>query len=48
MRPVEKKQSGDTIQLEDSSTHTISVIYNPYKSAKAVLIINIGRFCSYL
>ena len=47
MRPVEKKQSGDTIQLEDSSTHTISVIYNPYKSAKAVLIINIGRFCSY-
>ena len=38
MRPVEKKQSGDTIQLEDSSTHTISVIYNPYKVQRLYLL----------
>lgn len=47
MRPIEKKQPNDVLQLEDGSLHTISTIYNPYQSAKPVLIANIGKYCSY-
>lgn len=48
MRPVEKKNVGDTILLADNKTqHCIQAIYNPYQTAKPALTANLGHYCSY-
>lgn len=47
MRPVIKYNVGDSVVLNDVTTHVISEDYNPYQSAKPVLIANLGQYCSY-
>lgn len=48
MRPVDKKNAGDTILLADNKTqHPIQTTYNPYQTAKPALIANLGHYCSY-
>lgn len=51
MRPVVKKQPGETIPVTDNlgltSEHVIQTDYTPYGTAKGPLIANIGSYCSY-
>ena len=47
MRPVVKYNIGDTVALNDGTTHVVSEDYNPYQSAKSILIANLGQYCSY-
>ncbi len=47
MRPVNKLQPGDSVILEDGSTHVILDQYIPYQDAKDPLCANIGKYCSY-
>lgn len=51
MRPIEKKQAGDTVHYMDSHgqivEHVIKEDYPVYGDAKLPLIGNIDRYCSY-
>ena len=47
MRPVEKKDIGDTIVLEDGSTVNVQDTYCPHTKARDVLVANLGHYCSY-
>ena len=51
MRPVSKKKPGDEVEFITSMNrkiiHTIKEDYDPYGTAKAPLIANLGSFCSY-
>lgn len=47
MRPVVKYNVGESVSLCDGTTHVVSEDYNPYQSAKPVLIANLGKYCSY-
>lgn len=53
MRPVKKKNVGETINLFEgvgdipAITHIIQEEYNPYGSARKVLLANLGNYCSY-
>lgn len=51
MRPVEKKNVGETVSYVNSKnqtiTETIQEYYSPYNNAKMPLLGNLGWFCSY-
>lgn len=47
MRPVEKKNVGDSIVLEDSSAVVVCDEYRPHTAARPVLMANLGHYCSY-
>ena len=47
MRPVTKAGVGDLMTLGDGTQHIVAATYNPYQDAKAALVVNLGRFCSY-
>lgn len=47
MRPVTKKSVGESIKLKDGTLHTIQEDYNPYQDARPILLVNLGRYCSY-
>lgn len=51
MRPVEKKNPGDTVYYTDSNNHklehSVNYDYKEYGDAKLPLIGNIGQYCSY-
>lgn len=51
MRPVEKKNVGETVSYVNSKnqtiTETIQEYYSPYNNAKMPLLGNLGCFCSY-
>ena len=47
MRPVVKYNVGETLRLNDGSEHVVAEDYNPYRSAKPVLVANMGDYCSY-
>lgn len=47
MRPVTKAGVGDLMALGDGTQHIVAATYNPYQDAKAALVANLGRFCSY-
>lgn len=51
MRPVEKKNVGETVFYVNSKnqtiTETIQEYYSPYNNAKMPLLGNLGWFCSY-
>jgi len=47
MRPVNKKQIGESIALEDGTTHVVQEDYLDYHDARPVLLANLGRYCSY-
>jgi hypothetical protein len=51
MRPIVKKQPGETVTYEDSRgnivNHTIQATYNDYRDAKLPLAGNFGYYCSY-
>lgn len=47
MRPVVKYNVGDSVMLNDGTMHVVSEDYSPYKSAKPVLLVNLGKYCSY-
>lgn len=47
MRPVEKKNVGDSIMLEDGTAVVVKEDYNPHQKARPVLLANLGHYCSY-
>ena len=47
MRPVTKKIVGESIKLENGTTHTVQEDYHPYGKARPVLLANLGHYCSY-
>lgn len=47
MRPVVKYNVGETVRLNDGTEHVVAEDYNPYQSAKPVLVTNLGDYCSY-
>ena len=51
MRPVEKKNVGETVSYVNSCnqivTETIQENYSPYNKAKMPLLGNLGWYCSY-
>lgn len=47
MRPIIKYNVGESIALNDGTTHVVTEDYNPYQSAKPILIANMGNYCSY-
>ena len=47
MRPITKYNVGDTVIFCDGIKHVVSEDYNPYQSAKPILVSNIGDYCSY-
>ena len=47
MRPVEKKNVGDSITLEDGTVVEVKEDYNPHQKARPVLLANLGHYCSY-
>lgn len=47
MRPVEKKNVGDSIVLEDSGVVVVCDEYNPHTEARPILLANLGHYCSY-
>ena len=47
MRPVEKKNVGDSITLEDGTVVVVKEDYNPHQKARPVLLANLGQYCSY-
>ncbi len=47
MRPIEKKNVGDSIALEDSSIAVVCDEYKPHTEARPVLLANLGHYCSY-
>ncbi len=47
MRPVNKKQIGESIVLENGITVEVSEDYPNYQKARPVLIANLGHYCSY-
>jgi len=51
MRPITKKQPGETVQYKDSRgniiDHEVLSEYEKYGDAKMLLVGNLGRYCSY-
>ena len=47
MRPVEKKNVGDSITLEDGTVVEVKEDYNPHQKARPILLANLGHYCSY-
>lgn len=53
MRPLEKKQVGDSIDLYEeifdieTTQHTVRKTYSDYGKARKVLLANFGNYCSY-
>ncbi len=47
MRPVNKKQIGESIVLENNTTVVVSEDYPDYHDARPILLANLGHYCSY-
>ena len=47
MRPVEKKNVGVSIALEDGTVVVVKEDYKPHTDARPVLLANLGHYCSY-
>lgn len=51
MRPIDKKQAGDTVSvLHANGTRSVEIIrqrYNPYSAAKPHLVAHLGEYCLY-
>lgn len=47
MRPVEKKNVGDSITLEDGTAVEVKENYCSHQKARPVLLSNLGHYCSY-
>ena len=47
MRPVNKKEVGDSIVLDNGTVHIVREDYHDYHDARPVLLANFGHYCSY-
>ena len=47
MRPVVKKNIGETVRLPDETEHTIKEDYKYHRDSLDPLSVNLGQYCSY-
>lgn len=47
MRPVAKKNVGETVTLADGTEHTIKEDYKYHRDSLEPLSVNLGQYCSY-